>query len=154
MTALAGGFAVVCLELRQTHLVAIAGVCRACDHCNGATKAAMSAVVPGTHKTLLRPLLDAWSSEPSVPGIALATAIESISAATRLANHAEVDVVCTGPDSPLAPVRLTSQVVLQLINSATTRVTISSFSSYKITSVMKVLSAAVARGFQGLCCVV
>lgn len=59
---------------------------------------------------------------------------------------ATVDVVVTGPDSPEAPVRLTSQVVKQLIDSAERRVTMISYAAYQIPAVIAALDAAVARG--------
>ena len=80
------------------------------------------------------------------PGEAIAVAIESLNAAERMADHPSIEVVCTGPDSPLSPMRLTSEVVLDLVNSATERLTICSFSSYKVAAVVEALDTAVKRG--------
>jgi len=52
-------------------------------------------------------------------------AIESANAAERLAAHPVIEVVCAGPDSPLAPMRLTSKVELDLVDGATERPAIS-----------------------------
>jgi phosphatidylserine/phosphatidylglycerophosphate/cardiolipin synthase-like enzyme len=57
-----------------------------------------------------------------------------------------VDLVVTGPTSPAAPVRLTSEVVCQLINEATQRVTMVSYAAYHIKAVIAALDAAVSRG--------
>ena len=148
MTTIADGVAAICVELSPVHLQALAAVCRKHNSFTGGTKASVSAAVPAPHRIFVRPLIDAWSTDPTLPGVAVALAIDAIGAANRLADNPTVNVVCTGPDSPQAPVRLTSQVVLQLIASATTRITISSFSSYKITAVMAALEAAITRGVQ------
>ena len=52
----------------------------------------------------------------------------------------------TGPDSPAASVRLTSEVVRQLIDRAPKRVTLVSFAAYQMPSVIAALDAALGRG--------
>ena len=69
-------------------------------------------------------MLYVWSVAPVTPGDAIAVAIEYVNAAERLAAHPVVEVDCTGPDSPLAPIRLTSKVVLDLVDGAAERLTI------------------------------
>ena len=88
----------------------------------------------------------AWAGQPDLAGVAIAVALESVEVAQRAADIPLVEVVVTGPDSPAAPVRLTSEVVCQLINQATQRVTLVSYAAYQITSVIAALDAAVARG--------
>ncbi|HNK39147.1 MAG TPA: DISARM system phospholipase D-like protein DrmC, partial [Microthrixaceae bacterium] len=88
----------------------------------------------------------AWADNPDLPGAALAVALDSVQAAQRVADVPEVEVVVTGPDSPAAPVRLTSEVVRQLIDQATQRVTLVSYAAYRMASVISALDAAVARG--------
>jgi phosphatidylserine/phosphatidylglycerophosphate/cardiolipin synthase-like enzyme len=58
----------------------------------------------------------------------------------------EIEVVVTGPASPAAPVRLTSQVVRQLIDQALARVMLVSFSAYSVQSVIEALDRAIERG--------
>jgi hypothetical protein len=111
-------------------------------------RAALDAVLPRPHRRALGPVLDAWAAEPDLPGVAVACAIEAVQASSDRGDHAEVSVVSTGPSSPWVPVRLTSQVVPQLIDSAARRVTISSFSSYRMPAVITALDSAVNRGVQ------
>ncbi len=73
-------------------------------------------------------------------------AIETALVAKSMNAGARVEVVVTGPDSPAAPVRLTSEVVRQLIDGAQQRVMLVSFAAYQIPSVIAALDAAVARG--------
>ena len=144
--SLAEAIARTCSELSDTHLAAIADACRTHTGYDGTAISKLSAAIPGPHRKVLRPLINAWSAAPTTPGEAIAIAIESVEAAERLADHPTIEVVCTGPDSPLAPMRLTSEVVLDLVDGAAERLTICSFSSYKVTSVIKALDAAIERG--------
>src|SRR4051794_36639315 len=81
-----------------------------------------------------------------MPGSALALALESARLAMQRADVPRVEVVVTGPDSPVAPVRLTSEVVCQLIERARHRVTLVSYAAYQIPAVAAALDAAVKRG--------
>ena len=144
--SLADAVALACSELSDTHLAAITATCRGCAGYDGAARSRLSAAVPGPHRGVLQLLLDAWSVAPATPGEAIAVAIESVNAAERLVDHPVIEVVCTGPDSPLAPMRLTSEVVLDLVDGAAERLTICSFSSYKVASVVDALDDAVERG--------
>jgi phosphatidylserine/phosphatidylglycerophosphate/cardiolipin synthase-like enzyme len=88
----------------------------------------------------------AWAGEPGLPGSVITVAFAAVEAARGARDRVSVEVVVTGPDSPAAPVRLTSEVVRQLIDSASRRVTMVSFAAYRIGSVMAALDAAVSRG--------
>lgn len=90
----------------------------------------------------------AWAGEPGLDGSAITLAFQAVEAARAARDGVSVEVVVTGPDSPAAPVRLTSEVVRQLIGRATKRVTIVSFAAYRIGSILAALDAAVARGVQ------
>lgn len=103
-------------------------------------------VLPVSHRSLLDPLTRAWATEPALPGVAVALALETAVSAKRAARIESVEVVVTGPDSPAAPVRLTSEVVKQLIDSARERVTLVSYAAYQIPSVVAALDIAAARG--------
>jgi phosphatidylserine/phosphatidylglycerophosphate/cardiolipin synthase-like enzyme len=72
--------------------------------------------------------------------------LETALSARRLAAAATVDVVVTGPDSPEAPVRLTSEVVRQLISCAKQRVTLVSYAAYHMPLIIAALDDAAARG--------
>jgi phosphatidylserine/phosphatidylglycerophosphate/cardiolipin synthase-like enzyme len=79
-------------------------------------------------------------------GASIALALETALTARQIAATASIDVVITGPDSPSAPVRLTSQVVQQLIASAEQRITLVSFAAYQIPTIIAALDDAAARG--------
>ena len=102
--------------------------------------------VPAPHHVTVDRLNAAWKSAPDLPGDAMALAIDSVLAALRVANAATVEVVVTGPDSPAAPVRLTSEVVRQLIDQSTKQVMLVSYAAYKMEPIITALDAAVARG--------
>lgn len=148
MNTLADTIALMCAELSAVHLAAVADACRSRPGFDLSTRSRLTSAVPSPHRPVIQPLLDRWSVDASVPGVAVALAVESIGAANRRADQPQVSVVCTGPNTPNAPVRLTSQVVLELIAGSHERVTISSFSSYKLPSVMAALDAAIDRGVQ------
>ncbi len=148
MTTLASAIAEVAAALSDDHLAAVEAACVDQVSFDAAARAAVRAVVPGPHRDAVGPLLTAWQQEPNLPGSALALAIASLRAAGRVADHPDVKVVCTGPTSPAAPTRLTSEVVLELVANATRRVTLVSFSSYKVPVVMSALDAAVTCGVQ------
>lgn len=102
--------------------------------------------VPALHHREVDRVNRAWAGEPGLPGSAISVAFGAVEAARGSHDGASVEVVVTGPDSPAAPVRLTSEVVRQLIDGASKRVTMVSFAAYRIGSVIAALDAAVGRG--------
>ncbi len=103
-------------------------------------------VVPAPHHDAVDRLNAAWRATPNLLGDAIALAIDSVLAAQQAADEPIVEVVVTGPDSPAVPVRLTSEVVRQLIDQATEQVMMVSYAAYQMGSVIAALDAAVARG--------
>jgi phosphatidylserine/phosphatidylglycerophosphate/cardiolipin synthase-like enzyme len=116
-------------------------------HSADAANAALHAV-PALHRDAVERINRVWTSRPDIPGSALALALESARLTARRSDAPHVEVVVTGPDSPEAPVRLTSEVVAQLIDSAQHRVTMVSYAAYQMPAVIAALDAAVARGVQ------
>jgi phosphatidylserine/phosphatidylglycerophosphate/cardiolipin synthase-like enzyme len=104
--------------------------------------------VPATQRGGVQRINMAWASKPDIPGSAIALALRgALSARDRaVRDHPIVEVAVTGPDTPAVPVRLTSQVVLDLIAGATKRITIVSFAAYEVPSVLAALVAAKAHG--------
>lgn len=88
----------------------------------------------------------AWAADPDVPGAAIGLALEAAASTEAASDRPDVQVVVTGPDSPGAPVRLTSEVVRRLIDDARHRVMLVSYAAYRIDSVVKALERAVERG--------
>jgi phosphatidylserine/phosphatidylglycerophosphate/cardiolipin synthase-like enzyme len=135
-------------DLDDAHVAALAGAYRQAMVYAPASVIAAKQAVPAPHHGELDRLHRAWAADPMLPGSAVALALESAQLAVRHADVPHVEVVVTGPDSPAAPVRLTSEVVRQLIDQATHRVTLVSYAAYQMPAVIAALDAAIARGVQ------
>lgn len=57
-----------------------------------------------------------------------------------------IELVWTGPNAGIVPMRRTDQALLELINGATKELTIISFAVYKIPELVKALKRAITRG--------
>lgn len=146
MSNLPDAIAAIVGSLGESHVRALADACRPAGQFTIAHAAAAKRAVPAPHHPEVDRLNLAWASQPSLAGAAIAVALESVQSARRQADGAVVEVVVTGPESPAAPVRLTSEVVRQLIDQATRRVTLVSYAAYQMSSIIAALDAAVARG--------
>ena len=146
MSELATAIATAASSLGEAHVRALAHAYRSAGQFMTAQAAKAKQAVPAPHHDEVDRLNLAWAAEPHLAGDAIAVALESVRAAQRLADVPVVEVVITGPDSPAAPVRLTSEVVRQLIDKATKRVTLVSYAAYQMAAVIAALDAAVARG--------
>jgi phosphatidylserine/phosphatidylglycerophosphate/cardiolipin synthase-like enzyme len=93
-------------------------------------------------------LLDLWYSTAStLPGEALAAALESAAFSTTLTrNHLDVELVWTGPSSTALPIRRTDQVLLQLIEQCQFELILISFAIYKVRTVVNAVQSAINRG--------
>jgi phosphatidylserine/phosphatidylglycerophosphate/cardiolipin synthase-like enzyme len=92
-------------------------------------------------------LLDRWQAEaPRVTAEGLGLAL---SAAAHTAEHFRqqqtLELVWTGPDSQVLPLRRTDQALLELINGAQNRLIIISFAVYKATAIASALVQAARR---------
>lgn len=146
MSGLPDAIAAIVGSLGEPHVQALADTFRSAGPFTTARAAVVRRAVPAPHHAEVDRLNLAWAAQPSLAGEAIAVALESVQSARRLADVAVVEVVVTGPESPAAPVRLTSEVVRQLIDQATKRVTLVSYAAYQMTSIIAALDAAVARG--------
>src|SRR5262249_47434726 len=73
-------------------------------------------------------VLEAWEAEGAVTGPIVAAALSAaVETADALRATQSLDVVWTGPASAEAPVRLTREVLLEVIGSATTSLIIVSY---------------------------
>ena len=146
MSELANALAATVGSLSSAHVGALAASYRSCGSFSAGFAAKVEKTVPAPHQDEVQLLNAAWSTQPELTGAGLAIALESAQAARRAAHVPAVEVVVTGPDSPAAAVRLTSEVVAQLIGGAKQRVTLVSFAAYKVPTVVAALDAAVSRG--------
>jgi phosphatidylserine/phosphatidylglycerophosphate/cardiolipin synthase-like enzyme len=100
------------------------------------------------YRNLASAFLDRWQRDagdisPQAVGMALLMAAESEKA------HREdqsVELVWTGPEAGVIPLRRTEQALLQLINSAVERIVIVSYAVYNIPRIREALVAAANRG--------
>ena len=92
--------------------------------------------------------LDHWhATAPEISGDSLALALLVAAHATQQAQHSlSLELVWTGPDSHIIPLRRTDQALIQIINEARQKLTIVSFAVYKATSIMHALVQAARRG--------
>ena len=109
-------------HLADAHVAALAVAYSEAHGYSPGSAANARQAVPAGQRLHVDSVNRAWSASPTTDRCSIGLALETALVAKRLAT-ATVDVVVTGPDSPEAPVRLTSQVVRQRIDSAERRVT-------------------------------
>lgn len=146
MNPLAAAVVAIVEELGDAHVLSLATAYRALGSYTPASVAAVRQALPAGHRDHIDPLNNAWAANPDAHGTSIALALETALASKVSAATVSVDVVVTGPDSPAAPVRLTSQVVRQLIESARLRVTLVSYAAYQMPTIIAALDAAIGRG--------
>jgi cardiolipin synthase A/B len=132
--------------LGATHVSALAAAYRTAGTFSPGKATKVRQAVPAPHHADVDRLNQSWALQPNLDGVGIALALEAAESTLCRADVATVEVVVTGPNSLAAPVRLTSEVVRQLIDEATTRVTLVSFAAYQMTSIINALDGAVARG--------
>ena len=136
--------AVVCL-VSQEKVQAIAGRIRRTD----ASRAIgyLSGVVgTPTAAGVIDKLAEAWSAT-TVGAEELASMLLAASHVfTKVASQQSIELVWTGPTTPLVSARRTEQALLQVINAAEHTLFISSFVAYDVSTIVKALNDASARG--------
>ena len=133
-------------ELGDAHVRSLASAYRSAGAYSSANAAAVRQALPAAHRENVDVLNRVWAASQETTGASVALALETALAAKMSAATVKVDVVVTGPDSPAAPVRLTSEVVRQLISGALHRVTLVSYAAYQMPTIIAALDAAVSRG--------
>jgi len=92
--------------------------------------------------------LDLWFSSAGGVG-AEAAAVALVTAAKSELNHRQeetVEIVWTGPELAETRFRQTEQAILEVVNSATRRLTVVSYAVYRIPRIREALVAAANRG--------
>jgi phosphatidylserine/phosphatidylglycerophosphate/cardiolipin synthase-like enzyme len=146
VTSLAAAVAQATATLAPAHLSSLADAYRKCGEYTESVAASVLRSVPAPHRDAVADLNAAWRESPDLAGGAMALALEAAIEARQQVRPTELEIVVTGPASPAAPGRLTSQVVQQLIDQALARVMLVSFSAYRVANVIDALDRAVARG--------
>jgi len=121
-----------------------------CDPCDWpSTRARLLALVPHhVHRTLSSAFLDIWHREaPELGPEAVAMSLLAATAGVAKGRSAQsVELVWTGPDVGVIPVRLTEQALLQVVDAAEDRLTVVSYAVYHIPRVCEALVRAADRG--------
>ena len=91
-------------------------------------------------------LVDAWRAT-SVGADELASMLLAAGYVfTKVANEQSTELVWTGPTTPFVAARRTEQALLQVINAAERTLLITSFVAHGVSTIVKALNAAAARG--------
>ncbi len=101
------------------------------------------------YRTRAAAVLHKWHAQPSIDGDRLADLLTGAHAGyTTAADDQRVDVVWSGPTTGRVPVRLASQVVLDLVNQSRRELLLVSFAAFRVAYLRDALHAAAARGVQ------
>jgi cardiolipin synthase len=93
-------------------------------------------------------LIAAWKIS-SMPCAELAGFLKGATAAyAHIKGEQEIEIVWTGPSSALIATRKTEQALLEVIQASRSRLFITSFVAYDVSSIMKALEKAVSREVQ------
>jgi phosphatidylserine/phosphatidylglycerophosphate/cardiolipin synthase-like enzyme len=145
---IAQAIAEVARRLPSAQLRALADALEHCPSASAANAEGIAvAVATSAFATLADQLIDAWSCEASLSGIAIATALRAAGLAAAGERELEhIEVVWTGPASPGIPVRLTSAVIADVAVGAQSTLLLMSYAAYKVPAVIAALEAACERG--------
>ena len=112
----------------------------------GAIAAVAGTMPEATFRDQVVPLLhSAQARQVDAPTLALA--LRSAHEAARLARNSQrVEIAWSGPGTTEIPVRLTREVLLDIIRSARTRLMVLGFAAHDVPEVVRELNAAGARG--------
>lgn len=103
----------------------------------------------GVEKNLAIKLNEAWGNSSELSPIEVAAALRGASGTAELIENREsVEMVWTGPSTGLVPTRHTEQALLEVINSADSKLFIVSFVAYNFQTIMQSLQKATDRGVQ------
>ena len=144
---LAAAIAEVARRLPPGQVAALAAALEQCEAPTaGARSRAIGAVASPAFADLAGHLVSAWE-HGDVRGSTLAVALKAASEAVRKERDEEsVEVVWTGPRTTAVPVRLTREVLIDVIRAARESLYVVSFAAYKVDVVLSELTAAVRRG--------
>jgi len=104
------------------------------------------AVSTPTAAEVVDQLITAWKNTPVTAGELAAMLIAAQRAFTATTAQQSTELVWTGPTTPFVSARRTEQALLQVINGAEQNLFIISFVAYEVSSIVKALNAANARG--------
>lgn len=109
---------------------------------------AVQAVPSPHHRSAVVAFLDRWRSEAgAIPPQAVAAALHTAVFAEKERREGQsVELVWTGPNVGVVPLRRTEQAVLQIIDSARVRLLVVSYAVYAIPHIQEAVGRAARRG--------
>lgn len=108
---------------------------------------ALSGVVgTATAKAVVERLVDAWRATSVGSGELAAMLLAAGHAFENASKHQSTELVWTGPTTPFVSARRTEQALLQVIRAAKLNLFITSFVAYDVSTIVKALNDASARG--------
>ena len=136
--------------LPESHLFKLAERLKEQPVCSPAARAIVANAVPTrAFREAGREVCEAWERSPRVPGREIAIALQSAAtAAAAIRATQSIDIVWTGPASTEVPVRLTREVLLEIIGEARSSLIIVSFAAYEVAEITAAVSAAATRGVE------
>jgi phosphatidylserine/phosphatidylglycerophosphate/cardiolipin synthase-like enzyme len=135
-------------RLPQSMMFAVADALVQTEHLDrrAAWQAILERVPTPEFRDSTEDFLDLWHSAGRVGAEAVALALVTAARCEHDHRHGEiVEVVWTGPEPADTRFRRTEQAILEVINSATTRLTIVSYAVYRIPRIRDALVAAAGR---------
>lgn len=139
-------YALAC-SLPSSTVEAVAAAILSCSE--GSLRAEISRrVAHHQHRDMAFAFVDRWRNDaPDVDARTVAVALQSAALSEQTHRDSQsVELVWTGPDTEHTPFRRTEQAILQVLDSAKTRITLVSFAVYRIPNVGKALVRAAKRG--------
>ncbi len=105
--------------------------------------------LPGPqHRALVRGFLDSWGRHAADvrPQAVAAALLAAAFAQQDMRQHQSLELVWTGPESATSPFRRTEQAMLEVLDSATCRITLVSYAVYNVPRIAESLVRAAERG--------
>lgn len=93
-------------------------------------------------------LSNAWLSTEIASSELASMLMAASHAYTKTRSEQSIELVWTGPTTPVVAARRTEQALLQVINSASQTLFLTSFVAYDVSSIVKALNGVVDRGVQ------
>jgi len=149
MRRIATDAAKISRELPGEVLEAAAEVILQASDLESARQSVAGTVAHAPYRRAIDAFLVKCSKVPRSSAEGVAAALMTAAASERASRaRQEIEVVWTGPDSETIPFRQTEQVILQILDSATARITLVSYAVYAIPRIREALVKAAARGVQ------
>jgi putative cardiolipin synthase len=139
----------IALCMPSGHVRRLAGALASHSIPGPAARIAASRAIPvQSLQPQIRKLLGAWEAAPSATsGLGLSVALcAGVEAVEQIRASQLIDIVWTGPATPEVPVRLTREVLLEVVASARSTLVMVSFAAYHVPAVSNAVAGATQRG--------